>query len=132
MIDSYKLINIYNIKDLKNNNKYNLNNFIEDDKITSQKILEDYKKSDIVYSKCIEPGFISKKIDNYIVINKTANNNSIAIKSGYYYQYGKEYYMFATDQSQKILKDNYISMNEIIICLTYPSSSSHNLLNSFI
>ena len=113
MIDSYKLINIYNIKDLKNNNKYNLNNFIEDDKITSQKILEDYKKSDIVYSKCIEPGFISKKIDNYIVINKTANNNSIAIKSGYYYQYGKEYYMFATDQSQKILKDNYMSMNEI-------------------
>lgn len=112
-ISAYKKVASFEINDIENSKKIDLTNPILGDKELSDKICKAYKSSDIIYVTCKEPGFEAEKIDNMLIIKKIAEVNSLAIKSGWYYMFGKEYYMFATDQTENIVEDEYITFQEV-------------------
>lgn len=112
-INAYKKINSYRLNDIENGRKIDLSNPIIGDIELSKKIANNYKKSNAVYVNCRQPGFTSEKTNNLLVIKKIAEANTLAIKAGWYYLLGREYYMFATDQSQNIVEDEYVTSQEV-------------------
>lgn len=112
-ISAYKKLNTYKLEDIEDGKKINLIKPMIDDIELSNKIAKDYKNSDAVFVTCKQPGFSSEKSGDTIVIKKTAESNSLAIKSGWYYMLGREYYMFATDQSINLIEDEHSTMQEV-------------------
>lgn len=112
-INAYKKINSYRLDNIEDGRKINLLNPLIGDIELSNKIANDYKKSSAVYVNCRQVGFAAEKTDNLLVIKKIAKINSLAVKSGWYYLLGREYYMFATDQSQNIIEDEYATSQEV-------------------
>lgn len=112
-INAYKKISSYKLDNIENGRKIDLINPLIGDINLSNKIANDYKRSSAVYVNCEQPGFTSEKTDDLLVIKKIAEANTLAIKSGWYYLLGREYYMFATDQSKNIVEDEYVTFQEI-------------------
>lgn len=112
-VSAYKKISTYTISNVEDNQKIDLLNPIIGDTIMAEKITKDYKNSDTIYTVCKKPGFSVKKSDNILFITKTATTNSLAIKSGWYYMFGKEYYMFSTDQTKNIANGEFMDLQEV-------------------
>lgn len=112
-ISAYEKVSKYTLPNIENNKKIDLNNPVIGDSVMSENIKNDYSNSDTVYIICSEPGFSVEKNDSILSITKTAATNSLAVKSGWYYMFGKEYYMFSTDQSKNIANGEFIDLQEV-------------------
>ena len=99
VVDAYKELSTYTIFNIENGDRYDLRN------------LEDFKDCDLVYVNCSEPSFESIMVDTYLKFNKFAEENTILVKTGYYYINGKEYYLFSNDGTLDI--DTYIGLNSV-------------------
>lgn len=112
-ISAYSKINSYILSNIENSKKLDLLNPLIGDIDVANKITKDYLSSDITYASCSEAGFQVEKDGDILTIKKVADNNTLAVKSGWYYMLGKEYYMFASDQSKNIVNDEFVSMVEV-------------------
>ena len=99
VVDAYKELSTYTIFNIENGDKYDLRN------------LEDFKDCDLVYVNCSEPSFESIMVDTYLKFNKFAEENTVLVKTGYYYINGKEYYLFSNDGTLDI--DTYTGLNSV-------------------
>lgn len=88
--NAYELINKIDIYEIKDNDNFNLN------------IYEEYKDSDLISVKCSNIAFEATVKDNILKFNKNLKNNTIAVKTGYYYLDGDEYYLFADENKNNI------------------------------
>lgn len=132
-IDAYKKINKFEIKNLEDGYKIDLTQPIVGDTALADEIKNAYLSSDRVYVECINPGFKGTKLNDVITINKVAENNTLAIRAGWYYMFGKEYYLFASDKSEEVLEDEYVLYQEIQKIddqLVLHKKSSNKVLNS--
>lgn len=101
------------IKNINNGNIIDLNNpsFVEPSIANS--IKNNYKNNCIVYVQCDNPAFTCEKINDLLVFKKIYDKDIIAVKTGWYYLYGREYYMFATNDSKNINESEYTLMEDV-------------------
>lgn len=112
-VSAYQEILTVTLKDLEDGRVIDMNNPLVNDSKVAQQIMKEYRNADVIYVSCSQPGFEATKDGDYIQIRKIAEMNSVAIKSGWYYLHGREYYLFATDQSDNIINDEYITLQEV-------------------
>ena len=91
-IDSYKLVEKIKLEKIKLNNTIDLNTF------------QNYTDIDIVNIECSNNNFCASINNSLIAFNKKFKDETLAIKSGYYYFNGQEFYMFADDNINNIEK----------------------------
>lgn len=101
-VNSLELISTIYLSDININEEINLMNY------------EDYENSDLVSIKFSKAGFLSQ-IDNHIltVINNTPSN-SVAIKTGFYYVDGKEFYLLSDEKYDNINKIDSVDFHNVI------------------
>lgn len=87
---AYELLNKVNIYEVNNNDSFNLSMY------------EEYKESDLISVKCSNIGFEAFVNKNILTFEKNLKNNTIAVKAGYYYLDGDEYYLFADENRNNI------------------------------
>ena len=112
-ISAYKLVETVNVYEIENGQGIYLKNPILGNNELSEKISKAYANSDVIYARCKSPGFEVEKIEDNLLIKKFAETNTLAIKSGWYYMYGREYYMFATNQNENMAEDEYVTLQEV-------------------
>lgn len=112
-IKAYKELTAYKLNDIEDGKKIDLINPLIGDIELANKIAKDYKNSDVVYVSCEQPGFKANKSNDILTIKKVAESQTLAIKAGWYYLLGREFYMFATDQSENIAEDEYMTSQEV-------------------
>lgn len=88
--NAYQLINKVELFEVNNNDTFNLS------------IYEEYKDSDLISIKCSNIGFEASVKGSILTFEKNLKNNTIAVKSGYYYLDGDEYYLFADENKNNI------------------------------
>lgn len=103
--------------------KYNVNSLELIDQIKLEKISIDqqidlslyevYSDSDITSIHCDEPGFIANTTNDIIKFSTTIENNTVAVRSGFYYMDGNEYYMFADNNLENIEKIDNVYMKNV-------------------
>lgn len=89
-VNAYELLGTENLYEVKNGDNFNLN------------IYDKYAKSNLISVKCENIGFEAAVKDNMITFKKNIKNNTVAVKSGYYYLDGDEYYLFADKNNNNI------------------------------
>ena len=114
----------FEIETLYQKVKYNINSLYLINDISLEKISLDqeidlniydsYKDSDLTSIYCTEPGFVANIENDILKFSKTLENNTIAVKTGFYYMDGNEYYMFADDNFDNIEKIDSIYLNNVI------------------
>jgi hypothetical protein len=100
-INSMELASTAYITGAKANDIINLNSY------------DDYKTSDLVSFNFDEPGFTSKLDDGYLTLINDTPLNSIAVKTGYYYIDGREYYLLANDKYDNINKIDSVNYHNV-------------------
>ena len=113
----------FDIEDLYTKVKYDVNSLaltsrIQLEKISSNQqidlnLYESYKDSDLTSINCSEPGFVANINNDILQFSKELNNNTVAVKTGFYYMDGNEYYMFADDNFDNIEKIDDIYLNNV-------------------
>lgn len=100
--NAYELLNKIDIFEIGSNDNFNLSMY------------EEYEKSDLISVKCSNIGFEASISGSTLSFEKNLKNNTIAVKSGYYYLDGDEYYLFADENSNNIEQvDNLYFFNVI-------------------
>ena len=94
--------------------KYNVNAYELLEKTKLEKVSKDqsidldiyasYKKSDLVTVICEKPGFTVDMKDNIVTFKKNVLNNTVAVRTGYFYMDGTEYYLFSNENFDNIEK----------------------------
>lgn len=91
---------------------------------------EYYKKNSIITIFCNKPGFEAKLDGGTVTFNKVAKNNMVAVKTGYYYMDGQEYYLFANESLDKI--DKFMNTEFFNVDRTEGSMILNKRTNNFI
>lgn len=88
---------------------------IEDGYRFDLKRLPEYSEADLVYTSCSSPSFKSEGEEDILTFNKTAQKETILVKTGYYYINGKEYYLFPSKDQIVLDEEKYIDMANVEI-----------------
>lgn len=88
--NAYKLLNTVEVFEISNGDTFNL------------AMYKEYEDSDLISVKCSNIGFEASVKDSILSFDKNLKNNTIAVKTGYYYLDGDEYYLFADENSSNI------------------------------
>ena len=114
----------FDINDLYEKVKYNVNslsliNKVQLEKISTNDLIdlnlyESYKKSDLTTIQCSQPGFTASIQNDILKFTKNLENNTVAVRTGFYYMDGSEYYMFADDNFDNIEKIDDIYLNNVL------------------
>lgn len=99
---AYELLNTIDIYEINNNDNFNLSMY------------EEFEKSDLISIKCSNIGFEAVVQDNILTFQKNLKNNTIAVKAGYYYLDGDEYYLFADENSNNIEQINNLFLFNVV------------------
>lgn len=102
----------YNVNALSLTNKVILEKISLDQQIDLN-IYDSYKDADLTSIYCLEPGFVANIENDILRFSKTLADNTVAIKTGFYYMDGNEYYMFANDNFDNIEKIDNIYLNNV-------------------
>lgn len=100
-VNSMTLLNEVQIKDLEIDTPVDLNKY------------SDYKASDLVSVQCSKPGFLTRIDSGNLIISNNTPKNSIAVKTGYYYLNGREYYLLANEKYDNINKVDNINYHNV-------------------
>lgn len=136
LIDEYEVVTIkYHIKkaklinisedDLYKKVKYNINSYNLISNVKLEKIdryakidlniYSSYKVADLTSINCSEPGFaaiVSK--EGILSFEKNIEKNTVAVRTGYYYMDGNEYFLYADENFDNIEKIDDIYFNNVI------------------
>ena len=74
------------------------------------KQIPEYEEADLVYTTCSSPSFKSEGEESILTFNKTAEKETILVKTGYYYINGKEYYLFPSKDQITLDEEKFIEM----------------------
>lgn len=100
-VDAYKHLDSVTLKQLLDGQKLDL------------KQIASYNEADLVFAQCHTPGFESSITEDNLVIKKMATQNSILVKTGYYYKNGREFYMFTETDKFKIKDMKYVDYYDV-------------------
>lgn len=89
-VNAFELLNTVDLYEVNNNGSFNLSMY------------EEYKESDLISVKCENIGFEASVEGSILTFKKNLKNNTIAVKTGYYYLDGDEYYLFADENRNNI------------------------------
>ena len=89
-VNAFELLNTVELYEVSNNGSFNLSMYNE------------YKESDLISVKCKNIGFEASVNGSILTFKKNLKNNTIAVKAGYYYLDGDEYYLFADENANNI------------------------------
>lgn len=103
VVDAYKHINSYTLNNMKDKEKYDL------------KQLNMFDKVDLVHVLCYNPSFNVTINNSVIVFNKEVKEDTVMVKTGYYYINGQEYYLFSDKEGLAIDKNRVIEYENIEI-----------------
>lgn len=70
---------------------------------------------DLIHISCSSPTFEGVLVDDVIMFHKYVDNNTILIKSGYYYINGREYFLYSEDQNEEIVNNEYYESENVNI-----------------
>lgn len=101
-VTSLNLINTITMNEVNINNLIDLNSY------------EEYKNCDMISIKYEKSGFLSEIKNGILKIINNVPENSIAIKTGYFYLDGKEYYLFSDEKYDSINKTDSIQCHNVI------------------
>lgn len=100
--NAYKLLNTVELFEVGSNDTFNLSMYKE------------YADSDLISVKCSNIGFEASVKGASLTFEKNLKNNTVAVKSGYYYLDGDEYFLFADENKNNIEQiDNLFFFNVI-------------------
>ena len=102
-VEAYEEINRYTLLDIPDGYRFNLRQ------------LNDFNEIDMVYTKCTSNSFKTEEHNNVLVFNKIAAEDTILVKTGYYYINGREYYLFPSKDEITITNNNIIQMDNVDI-----------------
>lgn len=102
-VNAYKEIDRLHIHDMLDKQRYDL------------KQLDNYKEADLIHVSCNEPNFEAVLSNSVLKFNKFAKENTILIKTGYYYINGREYYLFSNNGSLTLDKNKAVEYENIEI-----------------
>ena len=108
--DLYKAID-YDVKAYKKLESMELSN-IEDGDMYKFDKTDDI---DLVHIACSDPTFEGVLVNDTIMFHKYVENNTILVKSGYYYINGREYFLYSEDQNEEIVNNEYYESENINI-----------------
>jgi hypothetical protein len=77
--------------------------------------IDEFENIDLVHILCSEPSFEARLTSNIVTFNKVATEDSIMVKTGYYYINGKEYYLFSNKDKLAIDNSNYMDSKNLEI-----------------
>ena len=72
-----------------------------------------YKESDLIYASCTSPTFEAKLEDDLITINKYLKEDTVLVKTGYYYINGREYYLFSEEDAEDIKNNSFYTSHNV-------------------
>lgn len=101
MVDAYNEIGKVTLNDMQAGQRFDLRN------------IENFADVDLVHVLCLEPSFEAQLTDTIIRFRKVAEQDSLMVKTGYYYINGKEYYLFSNKDFLGIDKPNFIDTKNI-------------------
>lgn len=120
-VEAYKLVDSVKLTSLKNGQSVNLNQ------------LSSYKDSDLVFVECSVPGFEANLSNDELHIRKMSVENSILVKTGYYYKNGREFYLFTETDRLKLESVDHIDYNDVDKSggeLTFVKRTNNFVMNS--
>ena len=100
-VDAYDEISKHTIKDMHEEERYDLRN------------IEGYADADLVHVACVEPSFEAVLSNNMLRFKKFAEENTVLIKTGFYYINGKEYYLFSNNDTKELDNKSYMESQNI-------------------
>ena len=109
-VEAFAEIGQYKLLDKKNGESIDLKSTDVDADLRS-----DYRDCDLIYVSCTEPTFEAKLDKDVITFNKYIEENTVLIKTGYYYINGREYYLFSEDDTESIKNNAFYTSNNIDI-----------------
>ena len=110
-VDAYAILGEYSKENLKNEDQLDL----YDLKDKSGNEIDFYKDSDLVYVSCSSPAFEAKLKNDKVIFEKYLNEETILIKTGYYYINGREYYLFSEEGNDAIKNNEFYTTNNVDI-----------------
>ena len=97
----------------KDKDKFNIKNEVNSLKESGVLNFE-FDDVDLMYTSCDEPTFESYlQGKDTIVFRKYVEEDTILIKTGYYYMNGREYYLFGNNGDQKLSNNKYYSLTNV-------------------
>ena len=102
-VEAYEEINRYTLLDIPDGYRYDLRQ------------LNDFNEVDMIYTKCTSNSFKAEGRNNVLVFNKVATEDTILVKTGYYYINGREYYLFPSKDEITIDNNKIIQMDNVDI-----------------
>ena len=103
MVDAYKEVNRIVLNNMQAGQRYDLRN------------IENFADVDLVHVLCTEPSFEAELTDTMVKFRKVAEQDSLMVKTGYYYINGKEYYLFSNKDFLGLDKPNFIETKNVEI-----------------
>lgn len=120
-VDAYKHLDSVKLKQLLDGQKLDL------------KQIPSYNETDLVFAKCNTPGFESSIAGDKLEVRKMAVQNSILVKTGYYYKNGREFYMFTETDRFKIKEMQHVDYHDVDKSggeLTFVKRTNNFVMNS--
>lgn len=102
-VDAYEEINRVRLTGLYDGYRFDL------------KQLSRYDEADLVYTKCSSISFQSTGDNDILTFTKTADKETLLVKTGYYYINGREYYLFPSNDHIEINEEKFIDMENVEI-----------------
>lgn len=122
---------------------YNVDAYEEIDRIKLFGVTDGYKfdlkqlsshdEADLIYTSCSSTSFQSQGEGSIVTFNKTAEKETILVKTGYYYINGKEYYLFPSDEHIDLDEEKIIDMKNIEISggeMSFVKTTNNYIRNS--
>lgn len=69
---------------------------------------------DKVVLKCTNPNYSARYSGGQIIVTKTTKDNMLILNAGYYYDSGKEYYLFNSEDSEQVDKLGDVKLNDVV------------------
>lgn len=120
-VEAYRKIDSVKLTSLKNDQKIDL------------KQISSYNNSDLIFAKCSTPGFETNVSEDKLLIKKMSVENSILVKTGYYYKNGREFYLFTETDKLKLDSVDHIDYNDVDKSggeLTFVKKTNNYIMNS--
>lgn len=120
-VEAYRQIDSIKLTSLRDNQKLDL------------KQISSYNDCDLIFAKCSTPGFEASISEDKLLIKKMAVENSILVKTGYYYKNGREFYLFSETDKLKLESIDHVDYKDVDKSggeLTFVKRTNNFVMNS--
>ena len=111
-VEAYSQIGEYHLIDVADKTIIDLNN---DKKYTDMSTDFKNNEPDLIFVSCSEPTMEARLEHNTIEISKYITEDTILVKTGYYYINGREYYLFSEEDPEELKNNSFYTSHNIDI-----------------